>query len=86
MVLRNGSVDSRTPGARAAKLRKLRLSCGKLSICCWVTLVAASKVRVSTNCSPTTVIDSFTTTVLPITKVTLRFWPTSTVTVSVNAS
>ena len=40
----------------------------------------------STACSPTTVIDSLTTAVGAITKVTFRFWPTSTVTVSVRAS
>ena len=35
----------RTPGARAARPRKLRLFCGSASICCGVTLVAISEVR-----------------------------------------
>src|SRR2546425_7771859 len=38
-----------TPGASAAKSRKLRLGVGSACICCGVTLVAISEVRVSTS-------------------------------------
>ncbi len=73
------------PGASAAKLRKLRSSCGRFSICCGVTLVAASAVRVSRYCSPVTVIDSLTVVVVNR-KVMSRFCPTRTVTVSERGS
>ena len=36
-----------TPGARAARSRKLRVVVGSFWICCGVTLVATSDVRVS---------------------------------------
>lgn len=85
IVLRSGSDEIRMPGASVAKLRKLRSSCGRFSICCVVTLVAASWVRMSMACSPTTVIDSLITAVGAIAKVTFRFWPTSTLTVCVRS-
>ena len=51
----------RTPGARAAKLRKLRLFWGSVWICSGVTLVAISELRVSSSRSgalPTTLTSS----------------------------
>ena len=45
---------TRMPGASVAKLRKLRLLCGRFSICCAVMLVATSEVLVSTRRRPVT--------------------------------
>src|SRR5882724_1703445 len=78
IVFRSGSLDSRTPGARAAKFRKLRLSWGRFSICCVVTLVAASEVLVSTSCVPVTVIDSETAAAWESEKSRSTFCPTRT--------
>jgi hypothetical protein len=52
--LRNSLSATRTPGASAAKLRKLRLFCGRYCSCSCVTLVATSLVRMSLNRSLTT--------------------------------
>ena len=43
-----------TPGARAARSRKFRLAVGSRSICCCVTFVAISDVRISTPAAATT--------------------------------
>ncbi len=49
------SSDMVTPGASAARSRKFRLAVGSAAICCCVTLVATSDVRVSTPLATATV-------------------------------
>ena len=82
---------TRTPGARAAKLRKLRLICGRLLIWCWLTPVATSEVRTSKMRRPVTTTSSTedasaeppVTMALPTSRSRVPTWPVVRVTVSV---
>ena len=49
-----GEVEIATPGASAAKFRKLRSFCGRLSICCVDTLVDTIAERTSCPRRPVT--------------------------------
>ncbi len=78
LLVASWSSVKRTPGARLAKARKLRLLSGSASICCGVTLVASCESLVSTSsctASPNTVTCSVTSWFSASENSTCRFWP-----------
>jgi hypothetical protein len=80
---RCGSVLSCTPGASCAKLRKLRLFCGRLAICSRLTLTATSEVLFSKRWAETSMRSVPAIVPDATSRLTWRSWPIPTSTNSV---